>query len=54
MKLEALMQTSGEAIYQNDVHHRPDDLWCAFVLATEINSTITRIDASPALVRQKL
>lgn len=51
MKLEALMQTSGEATYQNDTHHRPYDLWCAFVLATEANSTIIRIDATPALVK---
>lgn len=51
MKLEALMQTSGEAVFQNDVHHRQDeDLWCAFVLATEINASITMIDPSAALV----
>lgn len=50
MKLEALMQTSGEASYQNDVHHRVDDLWCAFVLATEINASIINIDTTAALV----
>lgn len=49
MKLEALMQCSGEVVYQNDVHQRDDDLWCAFVLATEINASIMRIDASAAL-----
>lgn len=50
MKLEALMQTSGEVVFQNDVHHRQDeDLWCAFVLATEINSSITRFDTAEAL-----
>lgn len=52
IKLEALMQTTGTAVYQNDVHHRKDDdLWCAFVLATRINYTIARIDATAALVR---
>lgn len=45
------MQTAGEAIYQNDIYHRHDDLWCAFVLATKVNTTITSIDPSPALVR---
>lgn len=50
MKLEALMQTAGEAVFQNDVHHRDDDLWCAFVLATEINSSIINIDTAAALV----
>lgn len=54
MKLEALLQTSGEAVFQNDIHQRQDDdLWCAFVLATEINASILAIDTSAALVRMK-
>lgn len=51
IKLEALMQTSGESVYVNDMYHRPEDLWCAFVLASQINSTIVSIDPSAALVR---
>lgn len=51
IKLEALMQTSGQALYQNDIHQKHDtDLWCAFVQATVINATILNIDPAPALV----
>ena len=49
-KLEALIQTSGEAQYANDIPYQPGELWAAFVLATEALSTIEKIDPSEALV----
>lgn len=52
IKLDALMQTSGEALYQNDIRYRDDDdLWCAFVLATQIDARILQIDTTQAMVR---
>lgn len=50
MKLEALGQCSGESKYSNDYPHTEHDVWCAWVLATEVNATIAKIDASEALV----
>ena len=49
-KLEALIQTSGEAQYANDIPCQPGELWAAFVLASEALSTIEKIDPSEALV----
>uniref|UniRef100_A0A1B0D1G8 Aldehyde oxidase/xanthine dehydrogenase a/b hammerhead domain-containing protein n=1 Tax=Phlebotomus papatasi TaxID=29031 RepID=A0A1B0D1G8_PHLPP len=48
-KLEALIQVSGEAKYMNDLPYRDDDLWAAFVLATEAKVKIAQIDPSEAL-----
>ncbi|XP_065075928.1 xanthine dehydrogenase/oxidase-like [Ochlerotatus camptorhynchus] len=48
-KLEGLAQTSGEAEYVNDVPKMPNELHAAFVLATEIQSRIVKIDATKAL-----
>ncbi|XP_062708362.1 xanthine dehydrogenase isoform X2 [Aedes albopictus] len=48
-KLEGLIQCSGEAEYINDIPKIPNELFAAFVLATEINSRIVKIDASNAL-----
>ncbi|XP_055607910.1 xanthine dehydrogenase/oxidase-like [Uranotaenia lowii] len=48
-KIEGLLQTSGEAEYINDMPKRPNELYAAFVLATQIRSRITMIDASEAL-----
>ncbi|XP_055686273.1 uncharacterized protein LOC129791793 [Lutzomyia longipalpis] len=48
-KLEALIQVSGEAKYMNDHPYRDDDLWAAFVLATEAKVKIAKIDPTEAL-----
>ena len=48
-KLEALLQTTGEAKYINDLPYQKDELWAAFVPATKVNAKIARIDASKAL-----
>lgn len=53
MKLEAYNQVSGESIYANDYPHTANDVWCAWVVATEVNATITKIDASKALVNKE-
>lgn len=49
-KIEGLAQSAGEAEYIADIPTRPNDLHAAFVLATEIQSRITKIDATEALV----
>ncbi|XP_058124223.1 uncharacterized protein LOC131288802 [Anopheles ziemanni] len=48
-KLEAFIQTAGEAIYVNDLPSRPDELHAAFVLGTVVRQSILTIDASRAL-----
>ncbi|XP_062550716.1 uncharacterized protein LOC134215576 [Armigeres subalbatus] len=48
-KLEGMVQCAGEAEYINDISQMPNELFAAFVLATEINSRILQIDASKAL-----
>ncbi|XP_039453634.1 uncharacterized protein LOC120432483 [Culex pipiens pallens] len=48
-KIEALAQTSGEAEYINDMPDRPNELHAAFVLATEVQSRIAKIDATEAM-----
>lgn len=50
MKLEGYHQCAGEAIYSNDYPHTDDDVWCSWVVATEVNATIAKIDPSEALV----
>ncbi|XP_008214986.2 indole-3-acetaldehyde oxidase [Nasonia vitripennis] len=47
-KIEAYYQTSGEAEYIDDISHRDDEVFCAFVLAPE-TGPIDSIDASEAL-----
>lgn len=49
-KLEGLAQTSGEAKYTNDFPPFPGELYAAFVVATQLNSTIGKIDPTEALV----
>ncbi|XP_055623208.1 xanthine dehydrogenase-like [Toxorhynchites rutilus septentrionalis] len=48
-KIEGLAQSSGEAEYIGDIPERPNELHAAFVLATEIQSRISKIDATEAL-----
>lgn len=50
MKLEALIQCSGEAQYANDIPKQPGELWVAFVSATKVHAKIVKIDPSEALV----
>ncbi|XP_058831556.1 uncharacterized protein LOC131690075 [Topomyia yanbarensis] len=48
-KIEALAQTTGEAKFSNDLPPQPGELYAAFVLATQANSRIAKIDPSNAL-----
>uniref|UniRef100_A0A182NGV5 Indole-3-acetaldehyde oxidase n=1 Tax=Anopheles dirus TaxID=7168 RepID=A0A182NGV5_9DIPT len=48
-KLEAFLQTAGEAIYVNDLPSRPDELHVAFVLATVARRPIVGIEPACAL-----
>uniref|UniRef100_A0A1B0DQ14 Uncharacterized protein n=1 Tax=Phlebotomus papatasi TaxID=29031 RepID=A0A1B0DQ14_PHLPP len=48
MKIEAMIQCSGEAEYVNDIYVH-DSLWATFVLAKEPLKTIVSIDPSEAL-----
>ncbi|XP_065079502.1 aldehyde oxidase 1-like [Ochlerotatus camptorhynchus] len=48
-KIEGLAQTSGEAKYANDFPALPNELYAAYVLATEAQAIIENIDASEAL-----
>ena len=51
LKYEGLIQCSGEAEYVNDMFSQAgQDLWAAFVPATQVHSKIVRIDATKALV----
>lgn len=49
-KLEAQIQCSGEAIFVNDIPYQPGELYAAFVLATNVHSTIIGFEAEEALV----
>lgn len=52
LKYEGLIQCSGEAEYINDMFSNmsvADELWAAFVPATQVHSKIVRIDAAKAL-----
>uniref|UniRef100_A0A182S7D9 Indole-3-acetaldehyde oxidase n=1 Tax=Anopheles maculatus TaxID=74869 RepID=A0A182S7D9_9DIPT len=48
-KLEGLRQASGEAKYANDFPPFPGELYAAFVVATQPNTTIGKIDPTEAL-----
>lgn len=48
-KLDAIQQTSGEAVYCNDLPPYPREVFCAFVLTEIGNGKIDSIDASKAL-----
>lgn len=48
-KLEALQQSSGQAMYINDMPPIKDQLWAAFVIATKIGAKIGKIDTTDAL-----
>lgn len=49
-KYEGLIQCSGEIEYVNDLVTQPNELWAAFVPATEVHAKLDKIDASEALV----
>jgi xanthine dehydrogenase/oxidase len=49
-KLEAVVQTTGEAQYTNDIPHFDKELFAAFVHTTVANATLKSVDASEALV----
>lgn len=54
LKYEGLIQCSGEAEYVNDMFSHlgvENELWAAFVPATQVHSKIVSIDATKALVR---
>ncbi|XP_058831229.1 uncharacterized protein LOC131689891 [Topomyia yanbarensis] len=48
-KIEAMVQTAGEAKYSNDLPPQLGELYAAFVLATQAKSMIAKIDPSNAL-----
>ncbi|KAI8427486.1 hypothetical protein MSG28_002019 [Choristoneura fumiferana] len=48
-KVEALIQTSGEAFYVNDLPTQPREVFCAFVTSDVCTGEILEIDPSPAL-----
>ncbi|XP_058120344.1 xanthine dehydrogenase/oxidase-like isoform X1 [Anopheles ziemanni] len=48
-KIEGMLQTSGEAKYANDLPVFPNELYAAFVLSTEAQAKIVKIDPSEAL-----
>lgn len=49
-KYEGLIQCSGELQYINDAKPMNDELWAAFVQATEVHSFVESIDTSDVLV----
>lgn len=49
-KFEGIIQAAGELEYVNDLARQPDELWAAYVHATEVHSLLVSIDASNALV----
>lgn len=52
-KYEGLIQCSGELKYINDANPMKDELWAAFVQATEVHSLVESIDVSGALVSKQ-
>ncbi|XP_078070968.1 uncharacterized protein LOC144495034 isoform X2 [Mustelus asterias] len=48
-KLNARLQTSGEAQFINDLLPLPNELFAAFVLSTEGNATVSNIDITAAM-----
>lgn len=51
-KLEADIQSSGEASYVNDIPRQPFELCAAFVLATKVHSKIIGFETREALVNK--
>lgn len=49
-KLEANIQSGGEAIFVNDMAKQPNEVWAAFVLADKVGGIITGFDTTEALV----
>lgn len=49
-KYEGLIQCSGESKYANDFPHLPNELWAAFVPATEVHAKVLVINVDDALV----
>ena len=48
-KVEAKWQTAGEAEYIGDIPERKDELHAAFVLSSQANATVLRVDSTKAL-----
>lgn len=53
-KFDGMAQTTGEAKFINDMPPLPDQLWAAFVPATEVHTNILHIDATDALVSDSI
>lgn len=56
LKVEGLVQCSGEAIYSNDIfstQKRKNELWAAYVHCKAVHRKLINIDASKALVKLK-
>lgn len=51
-KYEGLIQTSGELEYVNDVAPMRNEVWAAYVQATEIHATVESVDVTDAMVRE--
>ncbi len=49
-KYEGLIQCSGELEYINDLAPMKNELWAAFVQATEVHATVESVDLSDAMV----
>ncbi|XP_059608173.1 xanthine dehydrogenase-like [Phlebotomus argentipes] len=49
LKLEAMDQCTGDAKYINDMPYMPNEVWGAFVCATESTATIVNVNTSKAL-----
>ncbi|XP_055380079.1 uncharacterized protein LOC129611138 [Condylostylus longicornis] len=53
-KLEALIQCSGEAFYSNDIPSMNQELWAAYVTATNVGSTLIGINPVNALKMKEI
>lgn len=49
-KYEAMIQVAGELEFVNDLPKQPNELWAAYVSATQVHAKLGAIDASKALV----
>lgn len=49
-KYEGLIQCSGELEYVNDIAPMKNELWAAFIQATEVHATVESVDVSDAMV----
>lgn len=51
-KYEAMIQSSGEAQYANDIPPMPREVFGAFVLSTVHSGKVDKIDATEVLVSE--